>query len=113
MSIEVSCPRCGREVRKTGDCPHVRWAPERGGPIEFARRVLEGSPYTQRRGLKPSSVSAKLWETEHDWLLSLIMTRLDVVEGFCFGEPSELDLLCMDIWHRFAPEADRVAIQRT
>ncbi|MCH7718188.1 MAG: hypothetical protein IIB21_01850 [Chloroflexi bacterium] len=36
-----------------------------------------------------------------------ILLRLDVVDGYCFGDPADLDLLCLDVWHRFAPEPKR------
>ncbi len=53
------------------------------------------------------------WESQYDWLLKRIVTRLDVIEGHCFGSPAELDRLCLDIWQRFSPEPERVGAHQT
>ncbi len=106
MSIDVRCPRCGEVVEGDDGCRHLRWVPRRGGPIDFAKRVVETSPYTAGRGFIASRLPEEWWESQHDWLLDRIVTRLDVVDGYCFGDPAELDRLCLDIWERFAPQPE-------
>jgi len=76
--------------------------PVRGGPIEFAKSVLAATP---REGLRVSSIPAEWWEAEFNWLLDRIMARLDVVDGYCFGDQDEVDRLCMDIWHRLTTDS--------
>ncbi len=112
MCAIVSCTRCGREIVDKIGCRHLRWTPERGGPIDFARYVVHTSPYTQARGLKSMTIPQRWWEVHFDWLLERIEAHMDVHEGFVFGETSDLDLLCMDLWHKIAPEPTRAAIDR-
>jgi hypothetical protein len=45
-------------------------------------------------------------------LLERIPARLCVADGYVFGDWSDLDMLCMDVWHRFAPEPSRTGIDR-
>ncbi len=113
MSIEVRCPRCGQAVSEASGCRHLRWEPKRGGPVAFAQSVIRSSPTTSGGGHRPSSISSAWLESQQDWLLERISTRLDVIDGYCFGEPAEADLLCLDIWRRFAPEPERASIPRT
>lgn len=113
MSPEIRCPRCEQAVSEAAGCRHLRWAPSRGGPVAFAESVIRSSPTTTGGGYLPSSISSAWLEAEQDWLLERISRRLDVIDGYCFGEPGEADLLCLDIWRRFAPEPDRASIPRT
>ena len=107
MSVDVRCPRCGQGVEGKAGCRHLRWTPDRGGPVEFTKYVLETSPYTEGRGFHAGSIPSTWWEPRLDWLLERILIRLDVVDDYCFGDPVDLDLLCLDVWHRFAPEPER------
>jgi len=108
MNDEVRCPRCGGAANDGVGCRHLRWKPERGGPVEFAKFVVVTSPYTSGRGFVAASIPETWWESEYDWLLERILTRLDVINGHCFGDPIDLDRLCIDIWHEFAPDPERV-----
>jgi hypothetical protein len=90
-------------------CRHLRWAAEQGGPLDFVRHVLETSPYTEGRGLSASSIPDSWLEAHFDWVLQRIEARVDVEDGYCYSELVDLDLLCMDIWHAFAPEPARAA----
>ncbi len=112
MIVDVRCPRCGQDAEEGSGCRHLRWAPERGGPIEFAKSVLVSSPCTKGSGFEAASIRREWWESHHEWLLERIMARLDVADGYCFGDPVEIDRLCLDIWHRFAPEPERAAPPR-
>ncbi len=107
MSKPINCPQCGLGVEGTAGCPHLRWTPNRGSPIELAKHVLQSSPYTKGRGFSADSIPESWWEPQQDWLLERIFARLDVVGGFCFGDLVDLDRLCMDIWHAFAPDPER------
>lgn len=106
MNADVRCPRCRQAVQEGGGCRHLRWVPKLGGPIDFAKFAVRSSPSTERRGFSASSIPAGWWEAHHDWLLERITVRLDVVDGYCFGEPVDMDRLCLDIWHEFAPEPE-------
>ena len=112
MNADVRCPRCGQGVNE-GGCRHLRWIPKRGGPADFARYVISTSPYTEGRGFQPKSIPSTWWESEEEWLFERILSRLDVLEGYCFGDPVDLDRLCLDIWHRFAPDPERVISPQT
>jgi hypothetical protein len=94
-------------VRPHERCVHLRWTPDRGGPIDFAKFVVQTSPYTERRRQQPGRIPQAWWEQHYDWLLDRIHVRLDVADGYCFGDAADLDGLCMDIWHEFAPEPER------
>lgn len=112
MTMEVRCPRCGQVAERRRGCQHLRWVPERGGPVEFAQHVVKTSPYTGRRGFSPGDIPSVWWESHHDWLLERILARLDVIDGYCFADPADLDHLCLDIWHLFAPETERAGLPR-
>ena len=107
MNDDVRCPRCGQGAEREAGCRHLRWTPDRGGPVEITKYVLETSPYTEGRGFHAGSIPSAWWEQRRDWLLERVLTRLDVVDGYCFGDPVDLDLLSLDVWHLFAPEPDR------
>lgn len=62
--------------------------------------------------MTPADIPSGWWESQHDWLLERILARLAVADGYCFGEPVDLDRLCMDIWHRYAPEPERAGPRR-
>jgi hypothetical protein len=81
--------------------------PRRGDPIDFAKSVVAANPYTDGSGLNAGSIPQEWWESQFDWLMDRITIRLDVVDGYCFGEPVDLDRLRLDIRHRFAPQPDR------
>ena len=106
MTSNVRCPRCGMAADGWTGCQHLRWAPQRGGPLEFAKAVLAARPITQGSGLRASTIPQEWWESQYDWLLDRITVRLDVVDGYCFGDPVELDRLRLDIWHQFAPQPE-------
>lgn len=110
MTSDVRCPRCGMGVDQGTGCRHLRWVPGRGNPIDFAKSVLAARPITEGDGLTAGAIGQEWWESQYDWLLDRIMVRLDVVDGYCFGDPVDLDRLRLDIWHRFAPQADRGAV---
>ena len=107
MNNAVTCPRCQLGVEGTAGCQHLRWTPDRGSPVEFAKHIVQSSPYTKGRGFRPDSIPPSWWETKQDWLLDRILARLDVAGGYCFGDIADIDGLCMDIWHEIAPDADR------
>lgn len=111
MSTGVRCPRCGLSVSGQAGCQHLCWTPNRGGLVEFAKSVLYSSPVTKRRGSRPGEIPPAWWQEHRDWLLGQVAFRLDALEGYCFGDLSEIDRLCMDIWHRFAPEPARAGPQ--
>jgi hypothetical protein len=114
MDERIACPHCGHEiVDRMAGCRHLRWTPDRGGPIDFAMYVVFNSPYTSGRGLRAIDIPTKWWEEQYEWLLDRVSTRLSVVDGYVFGEMVDIDLFCMDIWHRFAPEPARVGIDRS
>jgi hypothetical protein len=102
-----NCPRCGQQIFFQVGCRHLLWAAEQGGPLEFIRHVLEASPYTEGRGLEASAIPDSWLEERYDWLLERIDARVHIEDGYCFGELVDLDLLCMDVWHAFAPEPVR------
>ncbi len=104
MTGEVKCPRCGQPASERPPCRHLRWFPQRGGPIEFARSIVADRS-TQR--LVPTNIPRDWWESQYDWLLERITTRIDVIDGYCFALPGELDLLRLDIKHRYTPGPDR------
>ncbi len=107
MNIEVRCPQCGEPAGAKGGCVHLRWRPGQGGPDVLARHVVVVSPYTKGRGFSAKSIPAAFWEAEQDWVLDRIFARLQVIEGYCFGDPADIDGLCRDIWHRVAPQPER------
>ncbi len=111
MNQEIRCPRCG-EGTSDASCHHLRWTPRQGGPVDFAQSVIRSSPTTKLGGHRPNAISSTWLESQHDWLLERISIRLDAIDGYCFGEPGEEDLLCLDIWRRFSPEPERAAIPR-
>lgn len=93
-------------------CRRLYWTPQRGGPLDFAKFAIETSPYTKRRGFSVKRIFPTWWESQQDWLLERILRHPDVVHGYCFGEPVDLDRLCMDIWHRHSPEPERPGPER-
>lgn len=110
MNDAIRCPRCAQSVREVERCRHLRWAPEQGDPLAFAKFAVKTSPCTAARGARPTSISLAWWESQYDWLLERIVTRLDVIGGYCFADPAALDRLCLDIWHRFESEPEHVRL---
>lgn len=94
----VRCPLCGAPNTATGQCRHVRWTFERGGPLEFARHALSASPLTQRMGRSAGQMNMD-WLTAHgDEILDLVSLHFGVDEGFVFGDLAQLDLMARDLW---------------
>ncbi len=113
MTSGVRCPRCGQAAEKRGGCLHLRWVPGRGDPIDFAKSVIASRPFAEDSGFKVGSIPQEWWESEFEWLMDRLETRLDVIDGYCFGEAVDLDRLRLDIWHRFAPQPERAGPAKT
>lgn len=108
MTNGVCCPICGQAAQERGGCRHLRWTPRRGDPIDFAKSVVAANPGTDGSGFNPSSITQEWWESQFDWLMDRITARIEVLDGYCFGDPVDLDRLRLDIRHRFAPQPDRL-----
>lgn len=110
MNSDTRCPRCNHPAAEEPACRHLRWRPERGGPVEFARSIVADRAAS---GSPSASIPQGWLESQYDWLLHQITVRIDVVDGYCFADPGELDRLWLDIMHRFAPEPAREQIRTT
>ena len=99
MNSDIQCPRCGQPAAERRACRHLRWRPQHGGPIDFAKSLV-ADPDAPR--LVSAEVPDAWWESQYDWLFERITARTDVVQGYCFADPGELDSLRLDIKHRLA-----------
>lgn len=97
----VRCPLCGAPNTASGQCRHVRWTFDRGGPLEFARYALGASPLTERLGRSAGEISAAWLQVHGDEIVDLIMLHFGVDEGFVFGEVAQLDMLARELWRMF------------
>lgn len=113
MTSGVCCPQCGQAAQERGGCRHLRWVPRRGNPIDFAKSVVASRPFAEDKSFTVSSIPQEWWEAQFDWLMDCIEMRFDVIDGYCFGDAVDLDLLRLDIWHRFAPQPERAGPGRT
>ena len=104
MNDDIRCPRCAQPAAQKPACNHLRWRPERGGPIDFAKSILREKPVP---GMRASSIPVGWWESQHEWLLDRITTRIEVIDGYCFADSGEMDRLWLDLKHKLAPEPER------
>jgi hypothetical protein len=108
----VPCPYCAQPNEPGRHCKHVRWTFDQGDPLEFARCVLETSPYVTARGHSAREIPNIWWERQGEWVVEKVLLHFDAFDGYVFGEHKDLDLLARDIWREFHPEAERPQIQR-
>lgn len=108
----VRCPLCTRTSEPGRHCRHVRWTFEQGGPLDFARAALLGSPYTRLKGYRAADIPPNWWFERGDQIVDLVLLHFDATEGFVFGELAHLDLLARDLWREFRPEPASVAVAR-
>lgn len=108
----VRCTVCGHENVPLRYCRHVRWTFDQGDPIEFAKFAVETSPYVQARGFSSSSIPARWWAENGEWVVENVMLHFDASEGYVFGQNADLDLLARDIWKQFRPDPVRPQIVR-
>jgi hypothetical protein len=97
----VRCPLCGAPNTSNGQCRHVRWTFDRGGPLDFARHALSASPFSQRLGRNTAALNAEWMQAHGEEVIDLIMLHFGVDEGFVFGEIAQLDMLSRDMWRIF------------
>jgi len=109
--------RGGRQIRESTECRH--------GQEKLAKDFLkrrEGD-VASGRPVSPKASKVKVEEILDDLLtdykandrssldgVERIVTRLDVIGGYCFADPAEFDRLCLDIWHRFESEPAHVRL---
>lgn len=108
----VRCPICAQLNEPGRLCKHVRWTFDQGDPLEFARFVLDTSPYVRARGHSSSEIPKIWWERQGEWIVEKVMVHFDASDGYVFGEHKDLDMLAREIWREFHPEAERPQIQR-
>lgn len=111
-SAPVRCPYCAHPNESGSQCKHVRWTFDQGDPLQFARCVLETSPYVEARGHKAKEIPNVWWERQGEWIVEKVLVHFDACDGYVFGELKDLDLLARDIWREFHPEAERPQMQR-
>jgi hypothetical protein len=110
--VPVRCPLCAQMNEARRFCKHVRWTFDQGGPIEFTRFALETSPYVRARGHRASDIDAAWFELNGDWVVERVLVHFEAVDGFVFGELSNLDNLARDVWKQFRPDIERPRMQR-
>ncbi len=108
----VRCPICGAANAAMRYCRHVRWTFDQGGPVEFARYALETSAYQHPRGYTVRDLPEAWWRAHEEWIVERALERFAAADGFVFGELADLDLLTLDIWRAYQPEAERRPIPR-
>ena len=94
----VRCPFCGAPNTANGQCRHVRWTFERGGPLDFARYLLGASPLTARLGRSAGEVSSQWLQQHGEQVMDLIALHFGIDEGFVFGDLGQMDLMARDLW---------------
>jgi hypothetical protein len=108
----VPCPICGTPNKTGITCPHQRWTFNRGGPLDFARFALETSPYIRNGGHDARQITTAWLEAHGDWIVDRVLSRLQAIDGYVFGELNDIDHIARDIWKAFSPDPNRPALQR-
>lgn len=108
----IRCPLCAATNEPGRHCRHVRWTFEQGGPLDFARTAVSGSPYTRLKGYRAAEIPPNWWFERGDHIVDLVLLHFDATEGFVFGELAHIDLLARDLWRLFRPETEFAPLAR-